>query len=135
MRTMDLAMFIIIMEMCIGFITSPNLGLFNQQQVGYIGVDTASNQYVTQYQSNDAFNNLTAKPASVNVLTFAIDWIIAGWTMFLSIVTAFGLISLVLYSTFHLPMEICLFVQGIVYLIYTWGFIQWKSGKGGRYFE
>jgi hypothetical protein len=132
---MDLAMFIIIMEMCIGFLTAPNLGLFTKEQIGYVNVDAASNQYVVQYQSNDSFNTLVAKPANVNLLTFAMDWVIAGWTMFLSIVGAFVLISWTLYWTFHLPMEICIFTQGIVYLIYTWGFIQWRSGRGGRYFE
>ena len=132
---MDVAMLAIIIQMCMGFLSLPNLGLFTQAGIGYMGVDANSNQYVTQYQSNSSLSSLTQKPSDVNVLTFGIDWIIAGWTMWLNIIGAFTLIGWALFVTFHLPMEICLFVQGWWVLIVTWAIIQWKSGRGGNYYE
>jgi hypothetical protein len=135
MRAIDLAMLIIIIEMGIGFLSSPDLGLFTPSVLGAVNPDAASNVYVAQYQSNDSFKSLTNQPSNVNMVTLALDWAFAGWSMFLSILTAFAFISWTLYSTFHLPMQICLFVQGIVYFIYSLGILEWKSGKGMSYFD
>jgi hypothetical protein len=143
MRAWDLAVFIIFAEMMIGFISilgddpnGPNHGggLFSANN--YSGQYFAANPggYVYDYQHTNA-TNTTGDKLSVDYLTFAIDWIFASFNVLFRIVEAFVAISWVLYSQFHLEPRFCLFLQGIVYFIYTWAFIQWRSGRGGKAFE
>jgi hypothetical protein len=132
MRAWDLAVFIIMIEMSIGFLAGLQ-GLY--LYTPYLNADQGGE--ISTYQQNITDpGGIVKKEVSIgDYLKFGLDWIFASFNMIVMIVTAFVAFSWILYHEFGLPIELCLFIQGIVYLIYTWGFIQWKSGKGGQAFE
>lgn len=133
---MNIAVFIIILEMAIGFMASIGYYegdvFYSPAQPGETGMD-----YIVKAQNNDTLNS-EYNPAELTIgdyLKFGIDWIFAGFLILVTIMSAFLGISWILYTTYHLPMVLCVFVQGIIYLIYTWAFVQWRSGRGGAGFE
>lgn len=141
MRAWDLAIFIILLEMSIGFLSvlgdSPQNhggGLFTKANYTVKYFSGAEGGYITTYQGSNASTAVGELP-KVDPLSFAMDWIFFSFNMLIRIVEAFAAISIVLYRQFHLDPQLCMFIQGIVYLIYTWAFIQWRSGRGGRAFE
>jgi hypothetical protein len=137
MRAWDLAVFIILIEMSLGFLsglhgfyTTQGQGLYHATQGGAV----AGWQ---QRSSTDEFVAGT-EPGGLNgfdYLNFAIMWVLASFWMIITVLKAFFVISWDLYFVFGLPASLCAFIQGIVYLIYTWAFVQWKSGRGGQAFE
>jgi hypothetical protein len=141
MRAWDLAVFIIFIEMAIGFFAilgddpaHGGGGLFPSENytTKYFTPETGGAVYV--YQHTNA-TNTTGEVGGVDYLKFAIDWIFASFTVLFTIISAFVGISWILYSQFHLEPRLCFLIQGIVYFIYTWAFIQWRSGRGGKAFE
>jgi hypothetical protein len=137
---MNLAVFVIIIEMSIGFLAGigyyPTTGgvetsfVKADQDIPYIVNAQAANESLrTEWMPKEG------GIGGADYLQFTIDWITAGFTMMLRLMQAFLAISTILYNDFKIPLEICAFVQGIVYMIYTWGFIQWQSGRGGGGFE
>jgi len=144
MRGWDVALIIIFMEMSIGF-----LGVLTDDEAHSGGAlfllpnhttstiyyfSPEDNQYIKQYQNSNATDAIKDS-ASINPLTFIMDWILNGWAILSTVITAFAAISLVLIRQFHLDWRLAMFIQGIIYLMYTWMFIQWRSGRGGRAFE
>jgi len=145
MRAIDLAVFVILIEMSIGFLGVIGAGNVNtladgtqtpqvQQMVYEQGGDYGVGGRWQQRGSTVALAN-TTQPSVLDYVRFGIDWISGGFFMLLQIMAAFFAISWVLYTKFKIPMEICVFIQGIVWLIYSWALIQWKSGRGGAQFE
>jgi len=141
MRGWDLAVWVIIIEMSIGFIAvlgdSPahgGGGLFTSGNytTRYFTPETGGAVY--QYQHTQA-NQTTGIVGEVDYLKFAIDWIFASFSILLTMISAFVGISYILYTQFNLEPRLCFFIQGLVYFIYTWAFIQWRSGRGGKAFE
>ena len=139
MRAMNLAVFVIIIEMSIGFLAG--IGYYpahGGEQANFIQADQKVPYIVNAQASNETTLKTGWMPnglSGADYLQFTIDWITAGFSMMLKIMQAFLAISTILYTSFHVPTEICVFIQGIVYMIYTWGFIQWQSGRGGGGFE
>jgi hypothetical protein len=145
MRAWDLAVFVIFLEMSIGFVTvlgQPEygqMGLFPNPGNNYFKADQGG--YVKQFQQNvngSGINNDTGAIGTIpkaDILTFGMDFILAGFSTLMMIAGAFVAISWILYSQFHLDPKLCVFIQGIVYIIYLWAFVQWKSGRGGRMYE
>ena len=141
MRGWDIAMLIIIMEMSIGFMGTliedeahhgGNLYGNMSRSVRYFSPE--DNAYITQYQTSNA-SKAIGDAGAINILTLGMDWILGGWNLLFSIITAFAAISITLNRQFGLDPGLCAFIQGIIYLMYTWMFIQWRSGRGGRAFE
>ncbi len=128
MRAWDLAIFVIMIEMSIGFIAG--LGFYDHPSLMSV-----QNGEINRYQTENINETFAEKPTIADYLKFSLDWVFASFNMFIMIVSAFVGISWILYTTFKLPLTLCFFIQGIVYLIYTWGFIQWRSGRGGQAFE
>lgn len=137
MRAWDLAMFIIMVEMSIGFLGG--IGFYpndaSGQPVDYLKSEQGGS--IITFQKNITDENFIANRelGIADYFKFGLDWIFASWNMLIQIIIAFVGISFILYKQFNIPIELCVFIQGIVYLIYTWGFIQWRSGRGGRSFE
>jgi hypothetical protein len=139
MRMMDFALFVIFLEMSIGFIVvlgdsnafgSPGNNFFKAEQGGKIA----------QYQQNATpgvageIGTMGTVPKA-DILTFGMDFILAGFQTLMMIAESFVAFSWILYSQFHIDPVVCTFLQGIIYIVYLWGFLQWKSGRGGRMFE
>ena len=139
MRAIDLAMFIIIMEMSLGFLTVIDFGHVNSgARVDRVMDPERGGDYGvggTWQNRNSIPSPDSAKPSVVDYLKFGVDWGIAGFFGALQLIGAFVAISWILYTKFQIPMEICVFVQGIIYLIYTWAIIQWKAGRSGGQFD
>jgi hypothetical protein len=123
---MDFAFFVIFLEMAIGFVS-----VLGEADGGHAG----------QYQQNvtgSGFANSTGTMGEVpkaDILTFGMDFILAGFRTLMAIATSFVAFSWLLYSQFGIDPRVCVFIQGIIYIVYLWGFLQWKSGRGGRMFE
>lgn len=133
MRAWDLAVFVIMIEMSIGFMS----GLQFYEGIGGAGsLPVAQGGEVYRMQHENITETIALRePGIGDYLKFALNWVFASFNMMITIIRAFFFVSWDLYTVFHLPMTLCLFIQGIVYLIYTWGFIQWRSGRGGQAFE
>lgn len=136
MRAMDLAVFIIMIEMAIGFMGGMHFYTDKYgEDVDYMQSGLAQGGYVRQFQTENITTTFAEKPTIADYFKFALDWVFASFNMILMIVGAFFAIGLLLNIQFGLPAYLCVFIQGIVYLIYMWGFIQWRSGRGGQAFE
>jgi len=139
MRAIDLAMFIIILEMSIGFLGSTgDVGLNLYGTHGdYLRRDMS--EYSINAQKNTSLGDGLAKtsaPTIADYFLFGAQWLFAGINFFIQIATAFLAISFTLQTKFGIPfIPIGAFVQGIVYLIYMWAIVQWKSGRGGGSFD
>lgn len=130
MRAWDLAVFVIMVEMCLGFLAELP-GLYNAPTL--VAHEQGGDIY--QWQHSNMNTEFGTRLTIGDYLKFAMDWVLAGYNMLVTVLTAFFAISLILYRDFGLPSELCFFVQGIVYLIYTWALVQWRSGRGGQAFE
>lgn len=146
MRAWDLALFVIFLEMSIGFVTvlaeSPENGgggLFHNPDNKYFVPEQGGE--ISKYQQNvtgvKGTNNTGAIGVipKADILTFGMDFLLAGFSTLLLIAGSFVAISWLLYTQFHLDYKLCIFIQGLVYIIYLWAFVQWKSGRGGRMYE
>jgi hypothetical protein len=138
MRAWDLAVFVIIIEMSIGFVgilgeaAPKGGGLFHNPDDSYFLPNQGGE--ISKWQNLNA-TDAVGPTEGINPLSFIVDWIFFSFNMLFTMIGAFVAVSWVLYSEFHIAPQLCAFIQGIVYLIYTWAFIQWRSGRGGRAFE
>jgi hypothetical protein len=134
---MDLAVLIIMIEMSIGFLAG--IGYYpndaSGESVDYLRADQGG--VVSTFQKNITDEDYVSNNelGIGDYLKFGLDWLFASWNMLIMVVKAFVGISFLLYTQFNIPIQLCVFIQGIVWLIYTWGFIQWRSGRGGKAFE
>jgi hypothetical protein len=136
MRAMDLAVFIIMIEMSIGFLGGMHFYTNEAgEDVDYMQSGLAQGGYVERFQTENISETYAEKPGIADYFKFALDWVFASFNMILMLVGAFFVIGALLNIQFGLPLYLCVFIQGIVYLIYAWGFIQWRSGRGGQAFE
>jgi hypothetical protein len=139
MRAWDLVVVILLMEMTIGFFAA--LGELPSEGGGG-WLPHADDQYFTpdqdkisKFMGKNASDTWTTDTEQVDYLSFAVSWVFASMNMIIDMIAAFTVVSWVLYSQFHLDMGLCMYIQGIVYFIYTWAFIQWRSGRSGRGYE
>lgn len=140
MRAWDLALFVIFLEMSIGFVTvlSEDGGLFpNPNNRYFVAEQGGEIQKYYQNVTSGAGNNTGAigEIPKADILTFGMDFLLAGFRTLMMIAGSFVVISWLLYTQFHIDPKLCIFIQGLVYVIYLWAFVQWKSGRGGRMYE
>jgi hypothetical protein len=137
MRMMDFAILIIFLQVFIGF--TIQLG---QSQNGQMGLfPNPNNSFFKGEQGGEiqkyqqSVNGTWGTTPEADLITFGMDFILAGFKTLIMIATSFLSISLVLYTQFGLDPKFCAALQVVIYIVYLWGFLQWKSGRGGRMYE
>lgn len=136
MRAMELAVLVIICEMCIGLIASNDLGFFPKDTSGRMNstpfyVATQGGE-ISRYQNESPLGD-DAK--QLDYLKLGLDWLFASFNMLIMIFKSFFFISYDLNKKFGLDPVFCIFLQGVIYIIYTLGIIQWKAGRGLGMYE
>jgi hypothetical protein len=136
---MDFALFVIFLEMSIGFVATlndanafgnPGNNFFKPEQGGRIA---QYHQNVTAGAPGEI--GAIGEVPKADILTFGMDFILAGFRTLMQIVESFVAFSWILYTQFHVDPGVCVLIQGFIYIVYLYGFLQWKSGRGGRMFE
>lgn len=126
-RMWDITKFIIIAEITIGFIAGLNLfevQTFHPIQGG-----------VTDYTVGDLDAQISDRQSgSINYFDLAVALVFSGLNILLSIFKAVVVIFLVLVDDFHIPAQIAVVLQALIYLEYSWFIAQWIAGRpGGTY--
>jgi hypothetical protein len=135
MRAWDISLFILIINLTIGFVG--NIGLFNEY--GYAQIQSTGNASQGGYASGNYDENtqtLMGNQQKTTADTFdAFAMILSGFFMMISVFVSCAIMFLPLVYTFHVPVVLALFLQAIVYYAYLWGITQWVSNKQGGYLE
>jgi len=128
MRMWEITVFIIALELGIGVIDG--IGLFDvmyYNQSGYIQQGTTSS-----YNMTTTGNLLSSStPSGVDYYTMGVAMVVSGLMIFLSVCQAIIFILPTLILKFHVPIQLAVPIQAMIYLMYVWGIAQWKSGRSG----
>ena len=129
MRAFDIILIIILMQAAIGF--TNGIGLFDEPA------------YATPHNEVSGWNistigSSTGDPGDQGIfdqISTLARWAWECLFIFLNIVLAIVYVFPTLVDTFHMPIVLSGFVQVGIYVLYVWGFMQYKSGKSTMYME
>lgn len=126
-RASEITMLLILIQASIGFVDSINL--FDQH---YLNVPSNNASYVIT-----DLNEYTAAqdPGIWDDIALVAGWVVESFMIGIKIIFTVVFVLPTLVLTFHIPVELALFVQVGVYYIYATWFAQWKSGKGWTQYE
>jgi len=133
MRAFHIILFLIVLQASIVFVS--DTGIFNQNYIE--NASLAKNTYYKSYNITNLsqYNDLNTEPSTWDYFTISARWIIEGFFLFIKIIFAIAFIFPLLISIFNVPTSLAAFIQGGIYVIYLWGYMQWKSGKSTKYME
>jgi hypothetical protein len=124
----EITVLIIVIELGIGIIDG--VGLFDTMyynQSGYIQQQGQSTYNIT------TTGNLLASstPTSMDYYSMGVGLVLSGWNVLLSVLQAIVFILPTLINKFHIPIQLAVPLQAMIYLMYVWGIAQWRSGRSG----
>ena len=107
------------------------IGLFDQTYV------SDSELYGTTTQDWNITTYGEHKPSMgfFGMLTLIVDMLWHALPIVFNILFAVVFIFYPLVHTFGVPMELAVFLQSGIYLIYSWSLIQFLSNRGTKYYE
>lgn len=126
-RASEITLFLIILQASIGFVDS--IGLFSEH---YMDVPDNNASYVV--------SDLEDYAAQRDQDAIDVVWLMATWAweaFFIAIKVIFtvAVVFPTLVNTFHIPVELSLFIQVGIYYVYAIWYAQFKSGKGWMQYE
>lgn len=125
-RASEITLLLIILQASIGFVDSINL--FDAQYVG----DVSNN---ASYTISDLSQYEVSTNSPIDELLLAAHWIWEGFFIGIKIIFTVVFVFPALVNTFHVPIELSLFIQAGIYYVYATWYSQFKSGKGWTQFE
>ena len=132
MRAFHIMLFLIILQASVVFVS--DTGIFDQNYIE--DASLAKNSYYTSYNiSNLTEYSAGEEPSTWDYFTISAKWIIDGLFLFVKIIFAVAFIFPLLISIFNVPASLAAFIQGGIYVIYLWGYMQWKAGRSTKYME
>ncbi len=127
MRAYDILLFLVCLEVTIGFVSS--LHVFPVNYVDASAVQTPQEWNLQEVE------NQTASQSIFDKVMLATDMLFKALSMFLNMLVAIVAIYIPLTSVLGVPSEIALLLQGVVYVVYAWAIIQFLSGRSVKYME
>ena len=128
MRAFEIALFLIVVQASIGFFNS--IDAFDTDYY-----NTPQNQYNYEVSDLAAYSNITRTIPLLDYMIMTATWMWDTLFIMLDIVFSVVIIFPIVINTFNIPVVLSVFMQVGIYVVYATGYIQWKSGKGLKYFE
>lgn len=122
MRGMELFVFVLCINLSIGFINA--LPLFEDKTLQ----EAQSEEYGYTIQSLEEFNEIQ-DPSIVDYGAMLVTWVWESTIFLFKFVLAFVWLYPALVEVFYIPEAFSLFLQGGLYVMWVLAIIQWKSGK------
>lgn len=122
MRAMQLFMFILCLNGAIALVNS--LGIFWETTF----VEAQNEDYDYEVEDLNEFA-VAGEPSIVDYTTMALSWLWESVIWIFKFIGAFVFIYPFLCDELMIPDIVSGFLQGLIYSIYAWGIIQWKSGR------
>lgn len=129
MRAFQIILFIILLQAAIGFTNT--IGVFDQPF--YATPDNKVTGYTVENLSS--FGDVGENPSILDYAAISITWVWQGLVMFLQIAFAIVLVYPTLVDTFGIPGSLSAFIQVGIYVIYVWGYMQFKTGRSTKHME
>ena len=128
-RSFEILLFLIILQSSVGFVGA--IGLFDQTYVSDSELygTTTKDWNISTYGEHEPDMGVFGR------ITLVIDMLWHAIPIVFNILFAIVFIFDPLVRTFGVPMELAGFCQGAVYLIYSWGIIQFMTNRGTKYYE
>lgn len=120
-RAMQLFMFVIALNGAIALVNG--MGLFSQNY--------SSPEGSVAYQVSDLgeVTSITGEPTIMDYFAMTVMWIWEALIFIVKFIAAFVFIYPVLVNQLHVPPQISIFLQGMIYVVMIWFLVQWKSGR------
>lgn len=134
LRAFDIIFIIILIQASIGF--TNGIGLFEEPAYATPHNKVSGwNISVIGNATGDTGEGKTGIGKVYDQISTLARWAWECLFIFLNIVLAIIYVYPTLVDTFNLPNELSVFLQIGIYVLYVWGFMQYKSGKSTMYME
>lgn len=126
-RASEITLLLILIQASIGFVDS--IGMFDAQYVSTVSNNASYTiQDLSQYAIQDAKDPIAE-------LLLAARWMWEGFFIGIKIIFTVLFVFPTLVGSFHIPIELSLFIQAGIYYVYATWYSQFKSGKGWAQYE
>ena len=96
----------------------------------------ARNEYSTYNVTGDLskYAEMGNSPSLLDYAAMAIFWLWEALIMFIKIIFSIVFIYPVLVNVFKVPAPLSAMLQTSIYILYIWGLVQFKSGRGTKHY-
>ena len=126
MRAFSIILFLVVLQASIGFVNNSNV--FEYQ---FVQTPSGCKDYTIENLSDVSEEDISIFDYAKIIL----DFLLTSFLLFLKIILAIVFIYPTLVSAFGIPSFLSVFLQTGIYVVYVWGIIQFKSGKGTKTME
>lgn len=128
-RSFEILLFLIILQSSVGFVGA--IGLFDQTYVSDSELygTTTKDWNISTYGEHEPDMGVFGR------VTLALDMLWNALPIAFNVLFAIVFIFDPLVRTFGVPMELAAFLQGGIYLCYSWGIVQFLTNRGTKYYE
>lgn len=123
MRAMQIFFFILAVNAAIGMVNA--VGLFNDPYM----VEASGEEIRYSVSDLSDMAGAGAEPTLIDYTVMRVTWVWEAVLFIVKFIGAFVFIYPVLVEQFMIPAAVSVFLQGLIYVVYVWGWIQFRTNR------
>lgn len=128
MRAVDILLFCLCLNAAITFIDVSGFGtVLSGHPTGFM-MAAKGELFSQNLTGMNAFSN-PATATGGDMFMVAASWVIETTFVAIGFILSAILIIPALMDVFYFPVYVAVMLQGLLYMVYFWAYVQWKSGK------